>query len=298
LYQGRKYFITYKEIKINCNDLLKDSITKDLDQVFYSESVAKTLKTINTKQIDLKLISFEMFTSYSYYLKKITKLSTFQVQTTLIEPKRNPNFILSDHFYFTNPITHKDFLTHNQDLNAKISCIPYLKYLGTSKKILNEEVKLITYFTQPIDLLEEKEIIDFLVDFCDEHGIRFIIKFHPRQLDNYTKKSENTSIASKLLDSTDLIQQSDVVITRSSSIGLDAWIYGVPPVFVKLNSHLRNQNIFYAPDDYSGTVKNLDDLRNTLKNYSKLKYDFLNSKFYMELNKNIENKWINLVNSI
>lgn len=286
---GKKYFINYKGIQINCNYFLKDMVTKDLDQVFYSYSVAKTLKKIESKQNDLKMISFEMFTSYAYYLKRITKLVTFQVQTTLIEPKRNPNFILSDHFYFTNPITYKDFLNLNQDLKDKISCIPYLKYLGTSKKQLNTEIKLISYYTQPIDLLEEQEIIDLLSEYCKERNIKLIIKPHPRQMGSFDQNSNNITIASKNIDSTDLIQESDVVITRSSSIGLDAWVYGVPPIFVKLNSTLQNQNIFYAPNDYLGTVTSLAKLKDVLNNYSNLKTEFVNAALFKEINQNIQN---------
>lgn len=284
LRKNKQYGIQFNGMTITVDKFLPDLLTKELDYVFYATSIKNAIKKFTLNNSNAKLLSFEMFTSYAYYLKKHNLLKTFQIQTTLIEPVRNANFIVSDYFFFTNPITHKQFVALNPVLKHKIGCIPYLKYVGCNKKELQDSIHSIVYFSQPTDLEEEKSILIKLDSFCVENSIRLTIKPHPRQLTKFDFVSAQTIILNSSTDVEELILNSDVVITRSSSIGLDAWIYGVPPLFPKLNTPLQQLNIFYAPNDYEGTVFSLEEMIMRLEKYTKLKQKFLEHRLFEELN--------------
>lgn len=276
--------ISYQGIDIKCNSFLKDLLVKELDYTFYSTSVKNVLRKYVPVADNLRMISFEMFTPYAYYLKKNTALKTYQIQTTLIEPICNANFIGGDKFYFTNPIAFESFKAQNLHLADKLDCIAYLKYMGIKRKEeLSAELKTMCYLTQPIDFDEEQEVIDFLEQYASQHNIRFIIKPHPRQK-NIEYKMPGTLLADKFYNLEKLIDESDVVITRSSSVGLDAWLYGVPPVYIKLNKTLQAQSLFYAPNDYIGSVNSLSELETLLNNYEGLLHGFKQHKLYNELN--------------
>lgn len=276
--------ITYHGIHFSASLFLPDLLTKGLDYTFYATSVKNAVRRYTQAGEASKMISFEMFTSYAGYLKEITQLPTVQVQTTLIEPVRNTDFIVSDFFYFTNPVSYNDFRAKNPLLENRLGCIPYLKYLGCEKKILGSEVKSIVYFTQPIDFDEENEIIATLEDYSMKNDVKLTIKPHPRQLTPFNLKSEKTVISGPAEDVEKLMLEADVIITRSSSIGLDAWIYGVPPIFAKLNKPLQSHNIFYAPNDYAGTIFNLGEMNGLLDNYTELKKQFLGHPLFGEVN--------------
>lgn len=279
----RTVLLDYYSIKMPVSSLLLDLINKELDYIFYATSIKNAMEHLNSKGIK-QLVSFEMFTPFPFYLKERIKLPTYQVQTTVLEPKYVPNFVGSDYFYFTNPITFKDFYSLNLPFNNKLKCIPFLKYAGTKRRDidLSRQLKNIVYYTQPFEFEEEKVLIEYLEDYCNKNQILLTIKPHPRQLGIVSSKFKTTIISQKFVDEESLLKNSDLIITRHSSIGLDAWIYGVPCIFVKLNRNLQNMNIFYAPNDYFGTVKSLVELNEVLSNYDKLMKDFNTHSLYEE----------------
>lgn len=283
----KKTGFDYHGIRFSSPAFLPDLLTKDLDYIFYSTSVKNAIAKYKLSHDGSRVISFEMFTAYPYFLKQITHKTVFQIQTTLIEPIRNTDFIGGDHFYFTNPVTYRDFVAKNELLTYKMGCIPYLKYVGCKKKQLNDHIRAIVYFTQPIDLEEENEIIHALEEYCLKKSIKFTIKPHPRQLTKFNLISEKTVVSGPAEDVENLILDSDVVITRSSSIGLDAWIYGVPPMFMKLNKPLQAHNIFYAPNDYKGTIFLLNQLEEILDDYEGLKQQFLNHPLAVDIRNSV-----------
>jgi hypothetical protein len=274
---------TYEGINIPFRKFYLDLIVRELDYVFYSKSIKNTIKKF-VEADNVKLFSFEMFTPYSFYLKNTTSLKTYQVQTTLLERLTVPNFVGADKFFFTNPQTYDEFSLLNPQLKDKFGCLPFLKYIGKSRKdnsLSKLTPKIITYFTQPIDLQEEIEIINFLESYCEQNQINLILKPHPRQIKSFIPKSAFTAIADKYSSVEDLIFDSDLVVTRTSSIGLDSWIYGTPAVFLKLNENARQLDIFFAPHDYYATCTSLTEFSEVLADYPRLVREFQSHKLYI-----------------
>ncbi|NRF39198.1 hypothetical protein [Pedobacter foliorum] len=279
--KSNSIYFEYSGIKFHFSSFIIDVLLKELDYLFYSKSVDNAATKYLEVSNESKLISFEMFTPHSFYLKRALEMKVYQVQTTFIEPKPSPNFICSDFFYFTNPLTYQDFIDTHEHLKVRFGCIPFLKYIGHTRiKHLKQKIEKMVYFTQPIDLEEEANILSFMEEYCNGHNIRLIVKPHPRQLSGFNINSETTLIADKFVNVDDLIKSADLIITRSSSLGLDAWIYGIPCIFVKLNKNIRNQNLFYAPNDYAGNITSFEMFKDILDNYSKLKDSFCSHELY------------------
>lgn len=273
---------TYQGIEIPFRKFYLDLIVRELDYVFYSKSIKNTIKKFLNAD-NVKLFSFEMFTPYSFYLKKITDLKTYQVQTTLLERLNVPNFVGADKFFFTNPQTYEEFSQLNPQLRHRFGCLPFLKYVGKTRKdisLAKPTPQTITYFTQPIDLQEEIEIINFLEIYCEQNQINLVLKPHPRQIKSFHPKSPCTAIADKYSSVEELIVNSDMVVTRTSSIGLDCWIYGTPVVFLKLNENARQLDIFFAPDDYYATCTSLLGCSEILADYPRLIREFKSHKLF------------------
>jgi ribosomal protein S18 len=276
---------TYQGIEFSFDNFYLELGIRELDYIFYALSVKNTIEK-HFGSLPKKLISFEMFTPYPFYLKRINGIPTFQIQTTLLERLYVPNFIGGDKFLFTNPQTYNEFVRLNPRMKAKFGCLPFFKYIGKERKSMasNSSLHSLTYFTQPIDLHEELRLIEFLEKYCLENKIQFTLKPHPRQLQDFKTKAACTIVADQYSSVEKLIYDSDLIITRTSSVGLDAWIYGVPSIFVKLNENAQQLDIFFAPTNYLGTCLTFDALKYALDNYHELLLNFKDHPLYETTN--------------
>jgi len=268
-----KILLEIDGIKIQSKHLLPELINRELDFKFYSESVYNSIKKY--LKMNWKVYSFEMMTSYPFYLKRnFHNKELFQIQTTLIEPIPNPNFIAGEKFYFTNPITEEAFIKSNYHLKLKIGCLPFLKYLNTIQKEKVKTLDSLLYVTQPIDIEEELDLVENLSIWCKKNNVSFFIKMHPRQGNRLKLNCQNINYITDYENSYDYMKKVDVVVTRNSSLGLDAWIYNVPIIFVRQNANIRNSKVFYIPDNYLGTVDSIQQMLDVLVRFRELSIDF------------------------
>ena len=248
------YSASFMELNIPISKIISELGVYKFHMKTYAHSVNNALNNLELKADVNKIISFEMLAPFSYYLKSFTRLPVIQIQTTLMTDQKGPNFIYSDCFYFYNRNTYKlmdslKFLDEN-----KIDYLQNVRYLGLVKQPIKITIKTITYFMQPMYEDEENELMNFLKLYCDKYEKILQIKPHPRSK-TPTLNSKSTIIIDSTIDSKNIVMNSDLVITRTSSIGQDAWFANVPVVFFINGSFNKNIGEF-MPDDYLGLIRN------------------------------------------
>ncbi len=116
---------------------------------------------------------------------------------------------------------------------------------------VRKEFKTLTYFAQPIYYDEENRLIAFLRDFCRITGMELKIKLHPR---SPQPELEDIEIIDGKVSSQAAILETDLVVTRYSSVGLDCWYLNVPVLFF-VGDILKADSIGYIPENYLGTIR-------------------------------------------
>ena len=82
------------------------------------------------------------------------------------------------------------------------------------------------------------------------------------------------------LASTQIIQESDIVITRDSAIGFDAWFLNTPILFF-LNGMLKGKGLTYIPDNYLGKFSKMPSLEDLSKNLGAIVSQFYSHKYQL-----------------
>tara|TARA_B110000211_G_scaffold206965_1_gene242425 strand:- start:4392 stop:6116 length:1725 start_codon:yes stop_codon:yes gene_type:complete len=256
-----------KEVSINIDNYLKiptkyivkDIIVRGLDYACYQESIALAFK--RTHLSPRSLISCDPFSPHSYFLPRNMNFETKQLQVTLINPEIEANFIYTDKFLFHSKSLLDKVTTLNPELSEKLGyCPPFTSVLESKSELsCPKTVKNIVYFSQPIYEQEELLIINSLLSGCIERNIKFKIKPHPRQkIDNFSKL--NCKLVDMTSSNSDTILESDIVITRNSSIGADCWAHNVPIIFIRHNDFMRSVESDYLPKGYIGDLNKVEDI--------------------------------------
>ena len=269
----KKQMVSYLGLEIDVNRI----ITEVFIFKYYSETQGLALKqTLKNSNIRKNIFCFDMLTPQPYYVKKHNKNHfTAQIQTTLMAGIKQENFVFTDKFFFTDIETYNSHNKINSDFNKKFDVLQDLKYASLFSKEKVLKVDTATFFTQPVFLNEEFELIKFLKQYCAKRNIKLKLKLHPRS----SKKDYNhfnIEYIDSNIDSITAISISDLTLTRNSTIGLDSWKVNVPVLFF-LSKSLTNDNISYIPDDYKGTFKELpssQQLDNFIENMDVLFYDY------------------------
>ncbi|KMV30221.1 hypothetical protein AB733_12420 [Photobacterium swingsii] len=268
---NRSLVINDGRIIIPISSILKDISCRQLDYLLYAEGIANLLRTY---QVNSNIYSFDMFTPHSFYVVDKIKLPLYQVQTTLISPKVEVNFISGEQFFFTNEYAYNNFLSKNPMLENKVGLKTNLKYVGVNKKFnLSSNLKCITYFSQPFEYAEERTLLKLLDVFCFKNDILLNIKYHPRQ-EHYKEQFTSLKVLNSYVTFEDVVASSDLIITRTSSIGLDCWLHNIPVVFFRGNATSKAISAEYLPVDYVGDVSNFEELLFLINNFKLLLDDF------------------------
>lgn len=207
------------------------------------------LKMVNYDKVK-KVFCFDMLTPQPYYVKKNSDFYTVQIQTTLMSIISQTDYVTTDFFYFTDTNTYMGHLEKNKAFNQKIGLLNNLKYAMVERKNNFYKIEILTFFTQPIFLEEELEIIKFLKEWTAMRNLKLQLKLHPRSL-SQDYNNLNVPFYNSEATSIDAIKFSDIVITRNSSIGLDAWILNTPVLFM-VYGKLHSTMVPFIPKDYIG----------------------------------------------
>jgi hypothetical protein len=239
---------------------------------FYCETQALALKYFLNRTPNIsKLISFDMLSAQPFYIKLLLENSFIQIQTTLMADVVQDDFIHGEKFYFTDQISYNKHKIVNNHLASKFGLLNNIKYVSIVRKDQVKEINRVTFFTQPVHLNEELEILSLLKKWTNLKGFQLSLKLHPRSQEKDYKKLDLPFMDSEQ-SSLDAVEKSHLVITRNSSIGKDAWTINTPVLFM-VYGQLNSKNIPYIPEDYKGsfqskpTIKLLNEFVNNLEYY-------------------------------
>lgn len=246
-----------------------------------------------------KIFCFDMLTPQPYYIKKHNSdCFVAQIQTTLMAAIKQENFVFTDKFFFTDRDTYEGHVKHNFEYASKFDLLADLKYASLIKSNKVDMVRNVVYFTQPVFFEQEIKLINFLNKYFSSKGIVLQLKLHPRSVaTDYTQFSN--PIINAVVDSLDIIKVTDLVLTRNSSIGLDAWKLNVPVMFF-VHESLNNKGIAYIPNNFKGsflTTPNSESMDYFLDNLNSLFYDYNFLKIPDNALKGLEKILVNIGNS-
>lgn len=268
-YFGKKYPIvsTFYGIELDFSKILPECSIKRFHCKTYSLMIENSIINIE-KENNLKIakiLSMEMLPPFPYYLHQDTNLPVYQVQTSALFCAPYPRFVYNSKFFFTDLRTYSEFMKLNISFKDKFGLLKNVKYLGLEKKSILTQYKSITYFSQPIYLDEENQLIEFLKEFCQINNLKFRVKFHPRAVIPNIDLSD-IEIIEGTKNATDVISESDIVATRTSAIGVDCWFLNVPVLFF-VHGTMKKDDLSFIPKDYKGAIDgrlDFDSLKNDL----------------------------------
>ncbi|MEZ9713364.1 hypothetical protein AB4267_10835 [Vibrio cyclitrophicus] len=265
-----------KGVVIPTKLLIKEIVIRNFEFLLFNKGLSRLVEyegiTVDTA------LSLDMFSPHSFYLKSGTKANKcYQIQTALISPLREADFIVSDRFYFNSIGLLEQMKTLNPTLSKKMGFLPVLKGISACRRKKIEKVIQVTYFTQPLLEREQRYLIDLLSSIFSESGVKLLVKPHPRQNITAIEKMGIT-VLSKELSFEEATKNSDLVITRTSSVGDDCWMLNIPVVFVRFDRIFSNVKADFIPDGYIGDVRNEQELRDVLTSNMDL---FLNEYYIL-----------------
>ena len=263
--------------------IIKDIIIRSLDFSCYQVSFSNALKVLDIKPT--LIVSCDMFSPHSYFLPKIKSLRKIQLQTSLINDDVEADFVYSDKFYFQSNALLNKMKEKNPDIAYKFDFLPPLQYLNTKSKNKIDNIKSIVYFTQPIFVDEQLDLLQVLANYCAEKNIKLSLKPHPREsLIDF--KPLGIEILNKNISNVKIINENDLVITRNSSIGTDCWAINTPVIFIRNNEELKKTVTDYIPVGYIGDVSDVHFAISMIENTAFLNgFYSIRSEMSMELSK-------------
>jgi len=295
-FNSTKVNSNFYNVNIEIKNLIPELAIKQFHLKTYVHSVERSIKFLkrNYGLTYLKHLSFEMLSPFTFFLNSSLKESVVQVQTAAIPNLILPNYVYSDQFYFSNSASLREQSLVNPSMKGKFNVLQNIKYFGLKKKNRNYHIKVMTYFCQPIYADDEYKLIKYLISYSSKFNIKLQIKLHPRSSRSLFDFN-NINVLDGIISSQDAIRNSDLVITRTSAIGLDSWFMNVPILFF-VNGTLEGDSVSYIPNDYLGKIKEnitIDQLKNKLE---LIIDDFYNHPFQEEFlvaNQNIKEKILN-----
>lgn len=273
-------------LKIDMKDVIPEVALLDFHMKTYSDSINKSIKDLRLKKVN-NLVSFEMLYPFSFYLKN-QDFSVIQVQTTLLANQVDPSYIYSDKFYYYSEDVFVEQCKLNPEFSNDTDFIGNLKYLNIFQESKKTKIDTIVYFVQPIHIEEELNIIGILNKYCIQNNKRLIIKLHPRSTPNDYYKFKHLEFSNDL--PIDVIRKADLVVTRTSSIGLDCWVLNVPVIFF-VNGMFKDFRIDYIPNEYLGKITELINEEWLKDNLENIVESFYNHSFHSKLKKGVNEKY-------
>jgi hypothetical protein len=232
----------------------------------YLQSSPMTLLYLanNIEKEKKHIISAELLTAHSailyiFAIETNSKLSI--IQTVSLFKINNFYFNYCHNFLFENYSMYKWFSEkHKNPVNYKFEGNGYVKR-EKGREVLDE----ILYISQPslktIDLdyqIIERVNIDKKID----------VRLHPRDSNN---RYNGLSVQQGRSFS---IDKYDMIITRTSSMAVQAIYLNTPVVYCLFDDWSRNNDLYYITNNYYGIAKNLNELITILNNYDKLIMEF------------------------
>lgn len=225
----------------------------------------------NTKK---HIISAEMLTAHSailHFFARETNSKLTIIQTVSLHKLNNFYFNYCNNFLFESYSIYKWFFEkHNKPGNYRFEGNVY-----TIKGNTRDRLDKILYISQPS---LKSEDLDYKI--IERVGLekKIDIRLHPR---DSKKRYDGLSIPKKRSFA---IEQYDMVITRTSSMAVQAIYLNTPVVYCLFDDWSKKNEHYYIPKKYFGIANDLNQLIEILKNFEKLLKDFKNyrDEFFKE----------------
>ena len=213
------------------------------------------------------VVSAELLTAHSSILYFFVKQDCNQLsvlQTVSLFKTNNFHFDYCDNFLFENHSLYKWFShKHDHPVNYRYEGNGY-----AIKSRIGTGLNKILYISQPS---QKSEDIDFKIvsKVSKIYGSKLQVRLHPRDTNDRYKIIGVDQGRSDLR-----IDDYDLVITRTSSMAVQAVYFDIPVVFCLFDDWSRNNSHYYIPTNYYGNAMDLNMLGEIIQNYQKLTSEY------------------------
>ncbi|WP_055447260.1 hypothetical protein [Lacinutrix mariniflava] len=279
--------IKIEGVTFNFASAQREMLISYFDALIYKN----TIKNYITPNIKM-LVTCEMYTPFAYVISQIAKekgIKSAQLQSTAMSLRKEPSYFYADFFLMNTKKSAETFKQIFPNHAKKIEFIGNITVDENTNQEFNKNtnVKKVVYFSQPIisELKEEDLLLRKLVLLEKELGFKLFIKLHPRENRNKFESIENLKYIEDGLTFGQYINNTDLAIFRTTSLGQQLLINNVPTITCLLTENSRQFNVDYIDRNYFGTVQDIDDIENRIENYSFLLKDFARfRKEYLKAN--------------
>jgi hypothetical protein len=265
---AKDFQMDFEYFKIKPFDLLPEFCISYYEQYLHYICIKRFLKYINAN--NGVVISTEQLTTYPYWLSRAASeknLKSLQVQTTLLNPFEQAEFVRTDKFLFYDEGLLQALSIKNPSSKHKFD---YWGFLKINENVLANKVKSlkkVVYFTQPYEFEYEDEIITLLIQMEGKYGYQMFLKVHPRDQHSRFKKFGVNRILENKVSMNEITSQFDLAVTRTSSIGIDCFINNLPVIFCVLSESARKTSATFLDKKYSGYITSIEGVEPILLNY-------------------------------
>lgn len=201
---------------------------------FFYEGIYSTILSEALPQETKKLFNFSLKGRYAIFEKSVADLLDIPIatiQTANLDATKSFNFPVND-FYCDSLISYrqgvKGFFSTGQLLYE--GCPFMLKSITRV-----DDIKSITFFTQPYEFDINLHLISILIGWCKNNHALLVIKLHPRDDKSNYLAQKNVKLGqvsfSNSESAKEAIEMTDICITRTSAIGLEALALGIPSLY-------------------------------------------------------------------
>jgi len=284
---SKRVYLNINDISINFSSVQLEMLISYFDALIYKKSIEDI--EINP---DVKFITSEMYSPHAYVIAAVAKkrnVVSMQLQSFAMFQRREPSFFYSDYF-LTNNEQNALFLKSIYPKQAdKINFIGNLSVVekNNTNSIDNTNLKKIVYFSQPThnENKEEFLLVNKLLELQKTYKYELYIKLHPREEQSKYSAFSGLKFIKKGLTFSHYINDVDLAIIRTTSVGQQLIINNTPTLFCLLTETARSAKIDYIDHAFFGTIYHTKDIENKIIDFKVLVEHFhLFRKNYLKKN--------------
>lgn len=217
-------------IPYGCHLIKLDAVVRETSLFFtdymYINALKYGLREYGQKD---RYVSFSMKGRYSCMESKVVRakgVRTIGVQTAALDDFPSAVFPWFDMFYANSSNEVR------MQRNIGVSSLGEVVFSGAPQRVREPKkisvVKRISYFTQPYDHAATESFLVDLLALCKEYKILLTIKIHPRDaIGFYPSLANDDSLVISHREAGEIIDDSDIVLARTSSVLFEAAMSGV-----------------------------------------------------------------------
>lgn len=210
------------------------------------QEIVKKKCFYNVTMCSTEMIGIQAFLERSIGVAYLHKFSN--IQTAAISGNYYPIKVVGDNTFCISESDSNNFNTHGIDNKGVARYIGALKYLGGSNQnVGNGVLKTILFATQPYESQLTFQFLEELSYWIKSNSldVKLRIRIHPRDDIRFYDLLSGVEFVSDTETVVQSVLTSSLVLTRTSSVVLDAIALKVPFVVCKLSNFDRNMDVNY-----------------------------------------------------